>query len=84
MSKYNKKHPDPLQPSVPEPSALQDVRLICAKEAVMPGLGHFKPGDIITEPALIERIGKNHPFFSAEIAPEELSLAPVETKEEGN
>ncbi len=57
-------------------------RLICVKEAVMPGLGHFQPGDIITDPAMVERIGPNHPYFSADVPAEE---APSpEPKEEGN
>ena len=53
-------------------------KLICIREAVMPGLGHFKPGDVITDPDLIERIGEGHPFFSANAAPEETPT------EEGN
>ncbi len=60
-------------------------KLICVKEAVMPGLGHFHPGDEIIEPELIEAIGKNHPFFEVSgIDRREDAPAEPETNKEGN
>jgi hypothetical protein len=58
-------------------------KLICVKEAIMPGRGHFKPGDVIEDPALIEAIGQNHPFFiSGDDVPE--STQAAESNQEGN
>lgn len=50
-------------------------KLICVKEAILPGRGHFKPGDEIVDAELIAYIGENHPFFTAEEA---------DTNQEGN
>ena len=55
-------------------------KLICVKEAVMPGRGHFKPGDEIEDPELIAVIGENHPFFINGDAVQETQ----ETNQEGN
>jgi len=55
-------------------------KLICIKEAIMPGRGHFQPGDEIVDPELIEAIGVNHPFFQiADPQP-----PAEEPKQEGN
>lgn len=39
--------------------------LTCITECVMPGLGQFAVGDIITNETLIGKL-KDHPFFSTE------------------
>lgn len=37
-------------------------KLICIKECVAPGYGHFKGGDVITDPALVDRFSDNPHF----------------------
>lgn len=60
----------------------QPKKLICIKEAVMPGRGHFKPGDEIIDPELIALIGPAHPFFT--VADESVTEPAVESNQEGN
>ena len=38
-------------------------KLTCIKECVMPGIGQFAVGDVITDEILVEKL-KDHPFFS--------------------
>ncbi len=62
----------------------QPKKLICVKEAIMPGRGHFKPGDEVIDADLIEAIGPNHPFFIVgDEVPTEAEPA-AETNQEGN
>lgn len=37
-------------------------RLVCIKECVAPDIGHWKHGDVITAPALVERFAANPNF----------------------
>lgn len=50
----------------PAPASAKKRGLVCIGECVMPGIGHFFGGQKITDPAIIEKIGANHPNFQEE------------------
>ncbi len=52
----------------PDPIPEQETTngLMCARECEMPGIGHFKSGQIITDQFLIARIGDNPNFEKVE------------------
>jgi hypothetical protein len=41
-------------------------KLICTRECVVPDVGHWKPGDVIESPGLVERLAANPNFASTE------------------
>lgn len=44
------------------PAAVEVKSLVCGRDCHVPGLGHFKHGDSVTDARLVEAL-KGHPFF---------------------